>query len=625
MELVAAPSRHRRDRVPRARHPVEPGAAAARRRVLSRPRPRTHRRVPRAPGRALRARPRPRSPTRPASRSSPRPSSRSRSPTTRARRRSARPDASATPSANRAVAALAHLWHDAAVPDRPRAARDVSRSEARGLRARVAIACAAGGRVRARPGSRPPTPAPTPAGARRRCARRCGRPAACPPSSTRAVESAAQARAGGRAHAAARRRSSRPYTRASRSTVRPARSRASTPTRALAPASTLKLLTGDGRDRPARRRPSLHDPRRRSTPPATSSSSAAAIRCSRRPSTSRTSTRKPRFRDAPFTPLAGAGRRDRRGRRARRQRRAARRRPRCTTRCASCPDWKPVYAQEGDIGVARRAHRRRRLRRSRTARSPRADPALDDRPAPRDAARGARRHDRGRRRGAASRRPARTRSRTSTRRRSRPSSARCSRAATTTPPRSSLRDLAVDPHGNDARDHRPRARRSSRSEMTAARRPDRRARHARRLGPRARRPRHVRDAARRSSSSRRSRGSRRSTRASRSRAQTGTLAERFVGDPLAGKLRAKTGSIDGVVGLVGVIDGPDDLHFAFLANGDFSTATGDAAAGRGRDRGRRPRPTSGRPPTSCPRRERRGQNRRYALHREARARRNCLR
>lgn len=57
-------------------------------------------------------------------------------------------------------------------------------------------------------------------------------------------------------------------------------------------------------------------------------------------------------------------------------------------------------------------------------------------------------------------------------------------------------------------------------------------------------------------------------------ARTGTLVGRFVGGPLAGKLRAKTGSITGVVGLVGVIDGVDDLHFAFIANGDFSEGAG---------------------------------------------------
>jgi len=62
--------------------------------------------------------------------------------------------------------------------------------------------------------------------------------------------------------------------------------------------------------------------------------------------------------------------------------------------------------------------------------------------------------------------------------------------------------------------------------------------------------------------------------------RTGTLVGRFVGGPLAGKLRAKTGSIAGAVGLVGVIDGPDDLHFAFLANGDFSAAAGSDLQGR---------------------------------------------
>jgi D-alanyl-D-alanine carboxypeptidase/D-alanyl-D-alanine-endopeptidase (penicillin-binding protein 4) len=57
-------------------------------------------------------------------------------------------------------------------------------------------------------------------------------------------------------------------------------------------------------------------------------------------------------------------------------------------------------------------------------------------------------------------------------------------------------------------------------------------------------------------------------------ARTGTLALRFHGDSLAGVLRAKTGSIDGVVALAGVIDSPDHPRFAFIANGDFSDATG---------------------------------------------------
>jgi len=67
--------------------------------------------------------------------------------------------------------------------------------------------------------------------------------------------------------------------------------------------------------------------------------------------------------------------------------------------------------------------------------------------------------------------------------------------------------------------------------------------------------------------------------------QSGTLAGRLVGTSLAGRLRAKTGHIDGVVGLAGVVDaatgaghrsGDDGLvRFAFLANGDFSTAVGE--------------------------------------------------
>jgi D-alanyl-D-alanine carboxypeptidase/D-alanyl-D-alanine-endopeptidase (penicillin-binding protein 4) len=61
--------------------------------------------------------------------------------------------------------------------------------------------------------------------------------------------------------------------------------------------------------------------------------------------------------------------------------------------------------------------------------------------------------------------------------------------------------------------------------------------------------------------------------------QTGTLAPRFTGTPLAGRLRAKTGHIDGVVGLTGLVDaatGSDVApRFAFLANGTFSTSEGE--------------------------------------------------
>jgi D-alanyl-D-alanine carboxypeptidase/D-alanyl-D-alanine-endopeptidase (penicillin-binding protein 4) len=57
--------------------------------------------------------------------------------------------------------------------------------------------------------------------------------------------------------------------------------------------------------------------------------------------------------------------------------------------------------------------------------------------------------------------------------------------------------------------------------------------------------------------------------------RTGTLAHRAGADSVIGRLRAKTGSIDGAVGLVGVVDGPDRLRFAFLANGDFSEQRGE--------------------------------------------------
>jgi D-alanyl-D-alanine carboxypeptidase/D-alanyl-D-alanine-endopeptidase (penicillin-binding protein 4) len=62
--------------------------------------------------------------------------------------------------------------------------------------------------------------------------------------------------------------------------------------------------------------------------------------------------------------------------------------------------------------------------------------------------------------------------------------------------------------------------------------------------------------------------------------RSGTLASRFVGDPLAGRLRAKTGQIAGVVGLAGVVDDDEHLHFAFLANGNFGEAAGQALQAR---------------------------------------------
>jgi len=58
--------------------------------------------------------------------------------------------------------------------------------------------------------------------------------------------------------------------------------------------------------------------------------------------------------------------------------------------------------------------------------------------------------------------------------------------------------------------------------------------------------------------------------------QTGTLARRFLGDALQGVLRAKTGHIDGVAGLVGVVDDTEHLRFAFLVNGQVSRSQAEA-------------------------------------------------
>jgi D-alanyl-D-alanine carboxypeptidase/D-alanyl-D-alanine-endopeptidase (penicillin-binding protein 4) len=58
--------------------------------------------------------------------------------------------------------------------------------------------------------------------------------------------------------------------------------------------------------------------------------------------------------------------------------------------------------------------------------------------------------------------------------------------------------------------------------------------------------------------------------------RSGTLARRFLGDPLQGRLRAKTGTLDGVVGLAGFVDETPSLRFAFLAGGPFTTFGGQS-------------------------------------------------
>jgi D-alanyl-D-alanine carboxypeptidase/D-alanyl-D-alanine-endopeptidase (penicillin-binding protein 4) len=58
-------------------------------------------------------------------------------------------------------------------------------------------------------------------------------------------------------------------------------------------------------------------------------------------------------------------------------------------------------------------------------------------------------------------------------------------------------------------------------------------------------------------------------------ASTGTLVATFLGDPLAGQLRGKTGSLSGVVGLAGLVDNGAQARFAFLATGNFSHEQGE--------------------------------------------------
>lgn len=58
--------------------------------------------------------------------------------------------------------------------------------------------------------------------------------------------------------------------------------------------------------------------------------------------------------------------------------------------------------------------------------------------------------------------------------------------------------------------------------------------------------------------------------------RTGTLATRFLGTPVEGRLAAKTGWISGAAALVGRIDGAPARRFALIVNGNFNWATAKA-------------------------------------------------
>lgn len=63
-------------------------------------------------------------------------------------------------------------------------------------------------------------------------------------------------------------------------------------------------------------------------------------------------------------------------------------------------------------------------------------------------------------------------------------------------------------------------------------------------------------------------------------AQSGTLATRFAGTPLAGTLHAKTGTLNGVTGLTGYITVYDRVPFSFIANGTLSDESAMALQAR---------------------------------------------
>ena len=254
--------------------------------------------------------------------------------------------------------------------------------------------------------------------------------------------------------------------------------------------------------------------------------------------------------------------------------------------CDTCPTWKPNYGVDGDVGSLGALGVDGGFSQS-NGQVPAADPALvtGQRLAAMLATRGvtiaggvaARRDHRPR---------TRARSRTSTHP---PLSDIVGELLTSSDDYTAeelLRDLANDPHGTTPGNDRGGCARSSSRRMKRLGIPTVGLVMHDGSGLAPDRPRLVHDLARTHEGDEPTavRGGRQGARGRRARAEHSRIVSSATHSP--DELHAKTGSIDGVVGLVGLIDGPNDLHFAFLANGDFSTGNGRTPPGRGRDRRR---------------------------------------